>query len=363
MRIVFFLFCLCLSAVSYAEDVPLHLLTLPSGFNIDIYAEVPKAREMALGPNGVVFVGSLDDKVYAVIPDKKSKHGTRVVTVATGLNAPNGVAFHQGALYIAEIDKISRLDEIEKNWLHPPKPIVISQNLPKEKWHGLRFIAFGPDSKLYIGVGVPCNVCLQDDKRFGTIMRMNADGSESEIYAKGIRNSVGFDWDPLTQELWFTDNGRDLLGDNTPPDKLSHAPKKGMDFGFPYFNGKGLPDPEYGKLKPNLSFTPPLLEMPAHVAALGMSFYTGTLFPASYQNQIFIAQHGSWNRSKKVGYQVVVVKRKGNQVVSVTPFVSGWLQGQKTLGRPVDTLVMPDGALLISDDYAGLIYRVSYQGQ
>lgn len=363
MRIVFFLLCLCLTTMSYAEDVPLHLLKLPPGFKIDIYAEVPKAREMALGPNGVVFVGSLGEKVYAVIPDKSSKYGTRVVTVATDLNTPNGVAFHQGALYVGEIDKISRIDDIEKNLQQPFTPKVISQNLPKEKWHGPRFIAFGPDNKLYIGVGVPCNVCLPEDKRFGTIMRMNADGSESEIYAKGIRNSVGFDWDPLTQELWFTDNGRDLLGDNTPPDKLSRAPQKGMDFGFPYFNGKGLPDPEYGKLKPNLAFTPPLLELPAHVAALGMSFYTGKLFPASYHNQIFIAQHGSWNRSKKVGYQVIAVKRNGNQVISATPFVTGWLQGEKTLGRPVDTLVMPDGALLISDDYAGLIYRVYYQGQ
>lgn len=363
MRMIFFVLLLCVSIATYAEtDNILRSLRTPYGFKVTVYADVPKAREMALGPNNIVFVGSLGEKVYAVVPDAKGANGTRVITIAKDLNTPNGVAFHRGALYVAEIGKILKFDDIENQLDHVPPPTVVSQNLPTDSWHGPRFIGFGPDNKLYIAIGVPCNVCLKDDPRFGTIMRMNADGSESEIYAKGLRNSVGFAWDPLTQELWFTDNGRDLLGDNTPPDKLSHAPKLGMDFGFPYFNTKNLPDPEYGKLKPNLRFTPPVLELPAHVAALGLSFYTGKQFPELYRNQLFIAEHGSWNRSKKVGYQVLVVKRKGNQVVSATPFISGWLQGQKTLGRPVATLVMPDGSLLISDDYAGKIYRVSYQG-
>ncbi|HAT1923769.1 TPA: sorbosone dehydrogenase family protein [Legionella pneumophila] len=354
---------LLISSTGLGQDLPLNLLKYPAGFTVSIYAQpVVDAREMALGSKDIVFVGSRNaGKVYAVIPDKKNSHGTRVLTIASGLNMPNGVAFHQGSLYVAEVGRILRFDNIESNLNNPPKPTVITTKLPKEKAHGWRFISFGPDGRLYIGVGVPCNVCLMDDPHYATIMRMEANGQNLEVYAKGIRNTVGFDWDPIHHNLWFTDNGRDWLGDDLPPDELNVAPRKGMDFGFPYCYGKSTADPVYGKLHSCSEFTPPVYEFPAHVAPLGMSFYTGKLFPSNYWGQIFISEHGSWNRSHKIGYQVITAKIKNNHVTEVKPFISGWLQGEKAWGRPVDTLVMPDGALLISDDYANVIYRVSYQ--
>ncbi|AMP90708.1 PQQ-dependent sugar dehydrogenase [Legionella pneumophila] len=363
MKLFSFFSLLLISSTGLGQDLPLTHLKYPAGFTVSIYAQpVVDAREMALGSKDIVFVGSRNaGKVYAVIPDKKNSHGTRVLTVASGLNMPNGVAFHQGALYVAEVGRILRFDNIESNLNKPPKPTVVTTKLPKEKAHGWRFISFGPDGRLYIGVGAPCNVCLMDDPHYATIMRMEADGQNLEVYAKGIRNTVGFDWDPIHHNLWFTDNGRDWLGDDLPPDELNVAPTKGMDFGFPYCYGKSTADPVYGKLHSCSEFTPPVYEFPAHVAPLGMSFYTGKLFPSNYWGQIFISEHGSWNRSHKIGYQVIIAKIKNNHVTEVKPFISGWLQGEKAWGRPVDTLVMPDGALLISDDYANVIYRVSYQ--
>ncbi|WP_106225813.1 PQQ-dependent sugar dehydrogenase [Legionella pneumophila] len=354
---------LLISSTGLGQDLPLNLLKYPAGFTVSIYARpVVDAREMALGSKDIVFVGSRNaGKVYAVIPDKKNSHGTRVLTIASGLNMPNGVAFHQGSLYVAEVGRILRFDNIESNLNNPPKPTVVTTKLPKEKAHGWRFISFGPDGRLYIGVGAPCNVCLMDDPHYATIMRMEANGQNLEVYAKGIRNTVGFDWDPIHHNLWFTDNGRDWLGDDLPPDELNVAPRKGMDFGFPYCYGKSTADPVYGKLHSCSEFTLSVYEFPAHVAPLGMSFYTGKLFPSNYWGQIFISEHGSWNRSHKIGYQVITAKIKNNHVTEVKPFISGWLQGEKAWGRPVDTLVMPDGALLISDDYANVIYRVSYQ--
>ncbi len=345
----------------FAQTLPLTSLRLPPGFHIEIYAApIPNAREMTLGPNGIVFVGSMTaGNVYAVIPDTQSPHGTRVLTIASGLNMPNGVAFHQGSLYVAEISRITRFDFVNQRLTHP---VVITNSLPPNTTHGWRFIAFGPDGKLYLGIGMPCNVCLQKDPRFGTISRMHADGSHFEIFVKGLRNSVGFDWDPITHELWLTDNGRDWMGDNLPPDKLNYAPQPGLDFGFPYYDGKNIPDPVYGKLTPpHYQFTPPTYELPAHVAPLGMTFYTGTLFPPEFRNQIFMAEHGSWNRSTKVGYQVMRIKINHGQVTEIVPFITGWLQGQEAWGRPVDTLMLPDGSLLISDDFAGVIYRVTYK--
>ncbi|MGQ3889454.1 PQQ-dependent sugar dehydrogenase [Legionella sp. CNM-1927-20] len=347
---------------NFAQALPLHLLKHPAGFKISIYANpVPGARQMALGSNNVVFVGSIrEGKVYAVVPDKNRNYGTRVITLVEGLNSPNGVAFYKGNLYVAETNRILRFDNIENHLLNPPKPIVINNNLPNEDAHGWRFIRFGPDNKLYIGIGAPCNVCLKKDVRFATIMRMDPDGSHFEVYAQGVRNTVGFDWDPIHHELWFTDNGRDWLGDDSPPDEINYAPKKGMNFGFPYCHGKNIADPQYGHLRKCNEFTPPVFELPAHVAALGVTFYTGNLFPAEYYGQLFISEHGSWNRKQKIGYQVVAAKLNNRQVSQVQPFITGWLQGEKVWGRPVDSLTLPDGSLLISDDYANVIYRVSY---
>lgn len=360
--------CLFISIFAFSvyakNNLPLNKIQLPPGFSISVYAEhISNARQMALGKNGTVFVGTRGDKVYA-LPNKNkdfSKADT-VIPIASGLNAPNGVAFHNGSLYVAEIDRILRYDDIESRLQHPPKPKVIVDNLPKKSHHGYRYIKFGPDGWLYFGIGAPCNVCIRKDPRFATIMRMRPNGKEVQIYASGVRNTVGFAWD-ARQKLWFTDNGRDWLGDGLPPDELNYAPRQDMNFGFPYYYGDNVPDPTYGDYPEAKKFVPipPAYDLPAHVAALGMTFYTGKMFPKKYRQQIFIAEHGSWNRSKKIGYRISLVTLKDNKAVSYKPFATGWLQGQKSWGRPVDTLVLPDGSLLVSDDYANAIYRITYK--
>lgn len=344
---------------AFATD--LSYLKLPPGFTIEIYASVPDAREMALGNNNIVFVGSrIEGKVYAVVPDEKNPQQPKVLTIADRLIIPNGVAFHHGDLYVADLNRILRFTNIEKHLMHPPKPTIITDKLPKEKHHGWRYIKFGPDGKLYVAIGAPCNICVRKDPRFATIMRMNADGSHQEIFARGVRNSVGFTWNPITKILWFTDNGRDWLGDDEPPDELNFANQSHLHFGFPYCYGNNVSDPYFHKTVSCAKFTPAFMDLPAHVAALGMLFYRGEMFPKTYQQQVFIAEHGSWNRTTKVGYQVVSVKFNANDTATITPFVTGWLNHE---GRPVDVLEMPDGALLISDDNANRIYRVSYKQQ
>jgi glucose/arabinose dehydrogenase len=244
-----------------------------------------------------------------------------------------------------------------------PPPVVITDRFPKETSHGWKFIAFGPDGKLYVPVGAPCNICEPDPDRYALIARMNQDGSEYEVVARGVRNSVGFDWDPTTHDLWFTDNGRDYLGDHQPPDELNHASKAGLHFGYPYCHGETIPDPEYGNKHACHEFTAPVVTLGPHVASLGMRFYTGAMFPLKYRQQIFIAEHGSWNRSEKIGYRITLVSRDEQGELRYSIFAEGWLQGQKAWGRPADVLVMPDGALLVSDDLAGVIYRISYREQ
>ena len=313
---------------------------------------------MSLGRGGLLFVGTRDaGNVYALQFSQDGKH--RTFTIASGLHSPNGVAFKDGSLYVAEISRILRFDNIEKSLRNPPQFSVVSDAFPDKEAHGWKFIRFGPDGKLYVPVGMPCNICEQEDKRFGTIMRCNPDGSGLETYASGIRNTVGFDWSPETHELWFTDNGRDNLGDNLPPDELNHAPRKGMNFGFPYCYGKGHPDPQYKGAECD-QYTPAEVELGAHVASLGMRFYTGTMFPARYRGGIFIAEHGSWNRSTPIGYRVVFVRMENGKPTSDEVFAEGWLQGGFAWGRPVDVEVMPDGALVVSDDKADAIYRISY---
>ena len=349
------------SPVARAEDLPLDKIKLPPGFAIELFARVPNAREMALGAKGTLFVGSMEaGKVHAVTlkPDGRAA----VTTIATGLSRPVGVAFHQGALYVSSISRILRFDDIENRLDNPPQPVVVNDKLPRESHHGWKFIAFGPDGKLYVPVGAPCNICEPDPDRYAIITRMNPDGSGFEVFAKGLRNSVGFDWDPRTRELWFTSNGRDWLGDDSPPDTLNHAPRPGLHFGYPYCHGGNIADPEFGKKHPCSEFAPPAQNLGPHVASLGMRFYTGTKFPATYRNQIFIAEHGSWNRSKKIGYRITLVRVENNRAVSYEPFATGWLQGETAWGRPADVLVMPDGSLLVADDLAGAIYRISYRG-
>ena len=356
------------------QPLPLNQITLPPGFTIDLYATgVPHARQMVMGSKGTLFVGTRDyNKVYAIVDRNNDQKADQVYTIAEGLKDPSGVAFRNGSLYVAEISRITRYDNIEASLEKPPAPAVVKSDLPTESHHGQKFIRFGPDGLLYVPVGAPCNVCERpDDERFATILRMKPDGTETEIFASGVRNSVGFDWHPATRELWFTDNGRDLLGDDIPPDELNHAPKKGLSFGFPYCHAGEVKDPEFGSTHACSEFQGPARKLDPHGAAIGMRFYTGTMFPAEYRNQIFIAEHGSWNRSVPIGYRVMLAKLEGNKVISFAPFAEGWLQGVansqgtrttgQTWGRPSDVFVMPDGALLVSDDSAGVIYRISYK--
>jgi glucose/arabinose dehydrogenase len=350
-----------LAACAQAEDLPLEKIKLPLGFAIDLVARVPNAREMALGAKGTLFIGSMEaGKVYAVT--LRPGAPAAVTTIASGLARPVGVAFHDGALYVSAVNRILRFDDIESRLDRPPRPVVVSDRFPTDAAHGWKFIAFGPDGKLYVPVGAPCNICEPDPDRYALIMRMNPDGSGVEVYARGLRNSVGFDWDPRTKELWFTNNGRDWLGDDLPPDTLNHAARPGLDFGYPYCHAGSVPDPEFGNRRGCSEFEPPAQKLGAHVASLGMRFYTGRQFPPSYRGQIFIAEHGSWNRSRKVGYRITMVRVEDDRAVGYEPFATGWLQAETAWGRPADVMVMPDGALLVSDDLAGAIYRIRYTG-
>ena len=369
MRRIDILFGLALALISLTvstAELPLQRIKLPPGFTIELWARVDNARQMTLGRHdrhgGTLFVGSMQaGKVHAVSfgSDFKAQGAT---LIASGLQLPVGVAYKEGSLYVSAVNRILRYDDVDRRLGHPPAAVLVTGKLPQETHHGWKFIAFGPDGKLYVPVGAPCNICEPDAQRFANIVRMNPDGSAMEVYAIGVRNSVGFDWQPQTRELWFTDNGRDMLGDDLPPDELNHAPRAGMHFGYPYCHGGDLPDAEFGARRKCEEFAAPVQKLGAHVAALGMRFYTGTMFPPAYRNQIFIAEHGSWNRSRKSGYRVSLVRLQGNKAVAYEPFASGWLEGETAWGRPSDVLVLPDGSLLVADDYAGAIYRIVYRG-
>jgi glucose/arabinose dehydrogenase len=335
-------------------------IKLPPGFSIAVYSnQVRGARSMALSPKGIVYVGTLGSSVYALVDRNHDGVAEEMHVIASGLNTPNGVAWKNGSLYVAEVSRVLRFDNIDDHLTDPPKPVVVSDALPGDRHHGWKILRAGPDGNLYIPEGMPCNVCEKENPIYGTITKLSAQG-KPEIVERGIRNTVGFDWHPVTHELWFTDNGRDMLGDDIPPDELNYAPRAGMNFGFPYCHAGRISDPEFGRKHACSEFTAPARELGPHVAALGMRFYTGTMFPATYRNQIFIAEHGSWNRSTPIGYRVTLVRLQGNKAVSYEPFAEGWLQGREAWGRPVDVQVMPDGALLVSDDRAGAIYRISY---
>jgi len=336
--------------------------SLPAGFTIDLYAgDVPGARSMTMGPDGVVFVGTRGEgRVYALPDADRDMKADTMLVIASGLRMPNGVAWRNGSLYVAEVSRILRFDGLAGRLSDPPAPVVVRDDFPTETSHGWKYLAFGPDGKLYIPVGAPCNVCESGDPRHGTIMRMNPDGSGLEVYARGVRNSVGFDWSPAAGELWFTDNGRDMLGDDLPADELNHAPAPGLHFGFPYCHAGDIPDPVYGEERDCREFVPPAVRLGPHVAALGMKFYTGTMFPRPYAGSVFIAEHGSWNRSVPIGYRITSVTFPDTGAPVYTVFASGWMQGGGVRGRPVDVLVAPDGSLLVSDDHAGAIYRISY---
>jgi len=348
------------AAIAGARDLPLNRIQLPPGFVIELFARVPNARAMTWGEKGTLFVGSMSEgKIFALRPNAAG--GQDQFVVASGLTRPVGVAFRAGALYVSAIDRILRFDDIENRLSRPPEPVKLLVEFPSDRHHGWKFIAFGPDGWLYVPVGAPCNICEPDSDRYANIQRISPDGKKREVYARGVRNTVGFDWHPQTKDLWFTDNGRDFLGDDAPPDELNHASAPGQHFGYPYCHGGEIADPDFGEKRPCGDFRSPARKLGAHVASLGMRFYTGTQFPEKYRGQVFIAEHGSWNRREKAGYRVSLVRLEGGRAVAYEPFAEGWLQGQSAWGRPADVLVAPDGALLVSDDDAGAIYRISYR--
>lgn len=345
---------------------------VPAGFRAETFAQnVVNARSMALGSGGTIFVGSLSaGRVHAVIDSDGDHKADRVVLVASGLTQPNGIAFRNGSLYVATSSQILRYDDIERRLDSPPSPVVVRANLPNpQAGHTWKFIAFGPDDLLYVSIGAPCNVCLSSSM-IASILRMNPDGSNLEVFAEGIRNSVGFDWHPASHELWFTDNGRDSMGDDVPADEINVAWKPGLHFGFPYCHQGDVADPQFGTQRACSTTEPPAQRAGAHAAALGVSFYTGTMFPDTYKNAIIVAEHGSWDRSAPNGYRVMVARTDGRCVTSYEPFVE-FLPGRSSapggrgaaaaaLGRPVDVLQMPDGSVLISDDTGNRLIRVSY---
>lgn len=348
-----------------SSKLQLSTIKLPPGFSINVYAEVSNARSMAWSPSGTLFVGNRSgDKVFAVRDMDGDGKADKRWTLATGLNMPNGVAFKDGDLYVAEVSRILKFPAIESKLGNPGSPIVVYDKYPTETHHGWKYIAFGPDGKLYVPVGAPCNICESEDPVYASITRMNTDGTGMEIVASGVRNTVGFTWHPVSDELWFTDNGRDLLGDEVPPCELNKITQASMHFGYPYCHGGTIKDPEFGNKRPCADFTIPVQNLGPHVAPLGLKFYTGSMFPSQYTDQVFIAEHGSWNRSKKIGYRVSLVNVENGESTGYSTFASGWLNDdeQKAWGRPVDVLVLPDGSMLVSDDMAGVIYRITYSG-
>ncbi len=344
-----------------AARLPTAKLHVPEGFKVEVFASgIANARSMRLGDRGTVFVGSrLLDKVYAITP----VNGANVVKViATGLHRPNGVAFHNGSLYVAELSKIWRYDNIEADLDHPPKPVLIYDDLPKDEAHGWKFIGIGPDNKLYVPIGSPGNI-LVPPSTHAQIRRMDLDGKNVEVVATGVRNSVGFDWNPVTKDLYFTNNARDWVSEDIPEDTLHRvgATAAAPNFGFPFCHQGNFTDPEYGWGRSCSEFAQPAALMGAHTAVLGMRFYTGEMFPADYKGAIFVARHGSWNRTKKQGGDIVVVKLKEDgSVASVEPFMTGFLENNGYNGRPVDVQMLRDGSLLVSDDWNGAVWRVSY---
>ncbi len=359
-----------ISIADAKADVQLDKLKLPEGFTIDVWAaEVPNARSMALSETGIVFVGNRqENNVYALVDENADGKADSKYILATDLRMPNGVAIKDGDLYVAEVSRILRFKDIENNLTNPTYEVVYD-GYPDEAHHGWKFIAFGPDGLLYIPVGAPCNICISEDPIFASITRLDVSkpGAKPEIYAHGVRNSVGMAWHPETKELWFTDNGRDMLGDDTPDCELNKATSLGQHFGYPYWHAGTIKDPEVGSEGKEAAFyTAPEAKLGAHTAPLGLRFYTGDQFPASYKNQLFIAKHGSWNRSKKSGYEVVLARLDSmGKVSSQEIMVSGWLDQatQEAWGRPVDVQQLADGSLLISDDVANCIYRLSYPKQ
>lgn len=363
--------CLALTNVASAASLPLEKLSLPAGFHIEVYAEnVKNARQMALGDNGTVFVGTRGEgAVHAVIDEDGNGKADKVVKIAENMNMPSGLAYRDGALYVAEVSKVHKYAEIEKKMSGPLTSEIVISGLPEDRHHGWKNIDFGPDGKLYVPIGAPCNICETnggkefDNPLYASIVRFDVETGEKEWVARGVRNSVGFAWHPQSKELWFSDNGRDWMDDETPPCEINRVTTAGEHFGYPYFHGGTIPDPEFGEGKKAGDYVKPAHNLGAHVAPLGIHFYQGDMFPAEYKKRLLVAEHGSWNRSKKAGYRVMMATIENNKVTEYQPFIEGWLEEKEDTawGRPVALLAMPDGSVLLSDDFADTIYRVTYK--
>lgn len=348
------LFIVGLIFINYLCSQDINEIKLPEGFKIEVYVEgLSKPRGVTISTDDTIFTGSKSGYIYKIAPDRSSS------VIDRGLNGPIGIDLYNGDLYVSEINQIRVYPDIFKQ-KEPYYSIIINKSIPDQKWHGWKYLKVGNDNKIYINIGVPCNVCKSDDKFIGTITTMNLDGSNQEVYAFGVRNSVGFDWNPLTGNLWFTDNGADNFGDNIPPDELNKVVGRGEHFGFPYIHGKSFRDPTYFTELKDIQVEEPQWELPAHVAALGMRFYTGNSFPDYYKNGIFIAEHGSWNRSKKTGYRVSFIKIVNNKAVSYEVFAEGWTIKDKAWGRPVDLDILSDGSIVLTDDLGDRVFRIYY---
>ena len=356
LRTIYLAVLCCVAAPAFAADVP-------PGFTLAVLTDqVPNARQMALADSGMLFVGTRRaGKLYAVVPGEGADAAPSVVTFADGLTMPSGVALIGNDLYVGALDRVLRFPDIEKTYADKPTPELVTDQLPDKMHHGWKYLSVGPDGHLYVPVGAPCNICKSEDPRFAGILRMDPKTGGTTVYAHGVRNSVGMAWHPATTQMWFSDNGRDMLGDDVPPEEVNVVAKAGAHYGYPHIHGTAIPDPKFGEGHDPENYVSPKVEIQAHSAALGMAFYTGEMFPPAYANALFIAEHGSWNRSAKVGYRVSVV-RFDAAGPAYAPFIDVWLDGQSASGRPNDVLVAADGSLLISDDQGGRIYRVTYTG-
>ena len=345
-----------------SQDLPLEALRLPPGFQISVFAELTNPRQLALSESGIVYAGSFRaGNLYGVIDANSDGSADKVVTIDHDLTLPTGIAIQDGDLYVGAVDKLLVYQNIDQTFESSPEPFVLYDELPEETHHGWKYLGFSPEDHLFFNVGAPCNVCEKENPWFATIMSLDLDREplQPEIFASGVRNTAGFSWHPGTGELWFTDNGRDLLGDDTPSCELNRAPKAGLHFGFPYIHASSVIDPEFGA--PVFPVEPPVVELGPHVAPLAMKFYTGTMFPERYRGEIFIAEHGSWNRTPEAGHTGYNITMVNPETGATTILIDGWLKNNVAWGRPTDILEMPDGSLLIADDHANVIYRLTYE--
>ena len=370
-KLIHFIFIFSLSQLLSSSEL-LDRLNLPPNFVVKILAEdLNSPRQIAETKKGHIIVGSKKgSEVIALVDLDNDGEFEKRLVVANNLQNPAGVSYFNGDLYFAEMDTIWLIKNID-DWLDSdykalPNKEIYMNDLPSETWHGLKYIDFGPDGNLYIPVGVPCNICIEPqtkDPRFAAIHKF--ENGELKMVANGVRNSVGFDWHPITKKLYFSDNGRDWLGDDSPSCELNVVNKDGSFYGYPYKHAKDVIDPEFGYMIPSVDkeFVDPIAELGAHVAPLGIAFYDGKEFPEKYHNSVFIALHGSWNRTKKSGYKVILVKLDDNgNYLYQEDFITGWLSNETAWGRPAAPFVMSDGSLLVSDDKHNVIYRVQYKG-